>query len=194
MKNKKVCLIIILLIIVIIGLYYLFSNNNIENEISITKEILTENEAKELIKEKWNLAIELYGLSNKYFNWGGGKSELEIKEGENGDKFYCYPITNYNEVLEKYFSTNMYSDFEDNAICLEIIDNVPYILEGGGGFSSYDGIEEILNIQINSEKITSLIKTRHIDEDGNFLEYRETPLTLVKKGDNWLIDEWKYIN
>lgn len=221
MKSKKICLIIILLILAI-GVYYLFNfyinkknkenelniekdsftenelntekDRSIENELNISKEILTENEAKELMQEKWDLACELYNLSDKYFDWGEEKSELETKKGEDGYTFECYKITNYHEVLEKYFTSNMYSYFENNAICLKIIDDIPYIVEGGGGFSSYDGIEEILNIQITSEKITGIIKTRLSDVNGDFLEYKENPFTLVKSGDNWLIDEWRYVD
>lgn len=198
MKSKKICLIIILLIILIIVLYYLFNSymnkDNLESNLNIEEEILTEDEAEKLLEEKWDLANELYDLSDKYFDWGEGKSELETKESKGGYTFDCYKITNYHEVLEEYFTSNMYSYFENNAICLKIIDSIPYIVEGGGGFSSYDGIEEILNVQISSEKITGVIKTRHIDGNGDFLEYKETPFILVKSGDNWLIDEWRYTN
>ena len=103
MKSKKICLKIILLMLVI-GLYYLFNfyiNKNIkENELNISKEVLAEKVARELIQEKWDLASELYNLSDKYFDWGEGKSELEFKESEDGYTFSCYQITNYHEILE----------------------------------------------------------------------------------------------
>lgn len=193
MKNKKIYLIIILAVILVIGLCYLFNiyinRGNIGDENNSTNGILAEDETKKLIEEKWNLALKLYNLSDEYFNWESENAENKI---EDGYIYSCYPITNYNEVLEKYFTSNMYNDFENNATCLKIFDNVPYIVEGGGGFSSYDGIEEILNIQKTPEKITAIVKTRHLDIDGNTLEYRENPFTLIRKEDNWLIDEYSY--
>lgn len=196
MKSKKVCLIIILIILATIGSYYLVRyysiKSNVENETNITEYVITEAEAKKLIDTKWELAMQLYTLSDTYFDWGQNFSEMKFTKDEKGYEYGYYQLHNYYEVLEKYFSPNMFSDFEKNAVCLEKINNIPCIVEGDGGFYSYDGIEEIFNVQITLEKITAIIKTRHVDGEGNFLEYRESPFTLVKSGDNWLINEYTY--
>lgn len=142
-----------------------------------------ESEAKALLNEKYNLAINLYAVSPDYF-------EISNEPFERGLNDYIYLIKNYDNIVDSNFSDNMKSDFENNAACLIVFQDKHWIEEGDKGFSTYDGIEEFKNIEITDNKITSIVKTKHIDGEGIFQGYNESIFTIIKNGDNWLIDNF----
>lgn len=163
------------------------SNINNSNNLNTSKaSTMSEEEAKKILLEKYELAINLYGLSEDYFNWANEPTFINDE--------YSLELTNYDEVLNNNFSSNMFNDFEKNAICLEIINGTAYIAQGGGGFSSFAGVEEFKDIKITEDKISSIVKTKHNDINDNFYGYEEDPFVLVKKGNNWLIDKYVYSN
>lgn len=202
-------LIIAIIVIIIIEICYgIFSSNKNENNNEITNSqentnttsdinnsnnlntskasTMSEEEAKKILLEKCELAINLYELSKDYFNWANEPTVIN-------DEYYL-ELTNYDEVLNNNFSSTMFNDFEKNATCLKIIDGTAYIAQGGGGFSSFAGVEEFKDIKITEDKISSIVKTKHNDINDNFYGYEEDPFVLVKKGNNWLIDKYVYSN
>lgn len=202
-------LIIAIIVIIIIEICYgIFSSKKNENNNEITNSqentnttsdinnsnnlntskasTMSEEEAKKILLEKYELAINLYELSKDYFNWANEPTVIN-------DEYYL-ELTNYDEVLNNNFSSTMFNDFEKNATCLKIIDGTAYIAQGGGGFSSFAGVEEFKDIKITEDKISSIVKTKHNDINDNFYGYEENPFILVKKGNNWLIDKYVYSN
>ena len=81
--------------------------------------------------------------------------------------------------------------FEENAIFLNIKGGKPYILDGGCGLLPYDGIEGVEEINITDTKIDCVLRLRINDYDGKFKEYRNTNFSLIKQGDNWLVDKFE---
>lgn len=202
-------LIIAIIVIIIIEICYgIFSSKKNENNNEITNSqentnttsdinnsnnlntskasTMSEEEAKKILLEKYELAINLYELSKDYFNWANEPTVIN-------DEYYL-ELTNYDEVLNNNFSSTMFNDFEKNAICLEIINGTAYIAQGGGGFSSFAGVEEFNDIKITEDEISSIVKTKHNDINDNFYGYEDNPFILVKKGNNWLIDKYVYSN
>lgn len=171
-------LIIVIIVVIIIAICYeIFSSKKNENNNEITNSqenanttfdinnsnnlntskasTMSEEEAKKILLEKYKLAIQLYGLSEDYFNWANEGTFIN-------DEYY-----------------------------LEL---TAYIAQGGGGFSSFTGVEEFKDIKITEDKISSIVKTKHNDINDNFYGYEEDPFVLVKKGNNWLIDKYVYSN
>ncbi len=140
-----------------------------------------EERARELLKEKFELSMDLIYPSEPYFKWS--KDMILIKED------YCYEITNYETVCNKYLTPNAKQYFDEHAICVIFNENKAYITEGGGGFSGFGGIEfENLYITTNSI-VADAVQTR-VDLEGDFKGKMKSTFSLVKVDNVWKIDEF----
>lgn len=169
-------ILIIVMVIVFCGIIGQTKNND--------KEAFSKTEAIDLLGKKYEEAIKLYDISSEYFDID--------EEYETIDGVQYYKIKNYETVLRDNFSEEVFKDFEEKATCLVIIDKKPYLAEGGRGFSTYAGVEEFKDITITNNKITAIVKTKHNDMDGNFFEYKESTFSIIKNGDNWIINEFNF--
>lgn len=203
MKRKILITISIILILIVswIALYNMKKNTNdnlnrsenvSKNSIIETEEklkqnkLITQEEAKKLIEEKFNLATELINL-NKEFEILSEPTEF-IEENE--IKTYYYEISNYDEVCEKYFTNNAKKYFDKNANCLVWIENKPYIAEGGASPNFNAGIE-IKNIKIQEDMIQSTIEMKLFNTDANEdLGKVESTFKLKKENQIWKIEEF----
>lgn len=186
-KKTKIILLIVSIVALIILAIFVKNSNCFDKK---TSDILSKDQAIVLLQQKYDIAGALYCLSQVHFM----VDDDEISWEENGDIEYGMEIMNYDEVVKTYFTDNMIADFEENAIFLKLKDSKAYVLIGGWGFSTYERVDEFKDINITENKITSIVKTRHIDDEGNFIGYLESPFNLVKNEDNWLIDEFNHLD
>ena len=158
------------------------------------EKVLTEEDAKKLIKEKYELAIDLFLGSEKFEIISDTNDSRVVKEKVEGQNYesYYYPITNYDEIVNKYLSSNIKSYFEEKNSMIITKDEKKYTTDGGVGFISYDEINEIKNLNITNEKITCTVKIKCVDIDDKFKEYRESDFSIIKDGDTWLIEKFDY--
>ena len=79
------------------------------------EKVLTEEDAKKLIKEKYELAIDLFLGSEKFEIISDTNDSRVVKEKVEGQNYesYYYPITNYDEIVNEYLSDNIKSYFEE---------------------------------------------------------------------------------
>ena len=120
--------------------------------------------------------------------------EISNEPFERGQNDYIYLVKNYDNIVDNNFSNSLKSNFEKNAICLVVFQDKHWLEEGGGGFSTYNGIEELSNIEITNNKISCIVKTKHIDGEGKPLEYEESSFSIIKNGNDWLIDDFTLPN
>ena len=162
--------------------------------INIEEKVLTEEEAKKLIKEKYELAIDLFLDVGKFECISDINDSRVIEEKVEGQNYtwHYYPITNYDEIVNEYLSDNIKSYFEEKNSRIITKNEKKYTTDGGVGFISYDEINEIKNLNITSEKITCTVKIKCVDIDDKFKEYRESDFSIIKEGDTWLIEKFDY--
>ena len=165
--------------------------SNIVKEMEEKENTLTEEDAKKLIKDKYELSVKLF-TGIEMFEVLNEDDPNTIKENEGDMAIYLYPITNYDEIIDKYLSKDIIEYFEEKNTLIVIKNDKKYTTDGGSGFVSYDGIEEITDINITAEKISATIKIKCNDLDGEFVEYRESEFSIVKDGENWLIEKFEY--
>ena len=144
MRKKMLFSVILIIVIVVMVLAILGQTRNNETKMS-------EMEAVELLKQKYATALELYDMSEEYFD------KEKVYETIDGKEYECYKITNYDTVLKNNFSEKMFNDFENKAVCLEIRNEIPYMVDGGMGFTTYAGVEEFKDITIANDKITATV-------------------------------------
>ena len=165
--------------------------SNIVKEMEEKENTLTEEDAKKLIKDKYELSVKLF-TGIEMFEVLNEDDPNTIKENEGDMAIYLYPITNYDEIIDKYLSKDIIEYFEEKNTLIVIKNDKKYTTDGGSGFVSYDGIEEITDINITAEKISATIKIKCNNLDGEFVEYRESEFSIVKDGENWLIEKFEY--
>ena len=173
--------------------------NELENKISkvsdvlnTEEKILTEEEAKKLIKEKYELAIDLFLDVGEFEYISDINDSRVIEEKIEGQNYtwHYYPITNYDEIVNEYLSDNIKSYFEEKNSRIITKNEKKYTTDGGVGFISYNGLEEIKVINITDEKLNCIVKIKCADLEGKFTEYRESDFCIIKKGDSWLIEKF----
>lgn len=146
---------------------------------------MSEESAKKILNEKFELCMDLIYPSEDYFKW----SEEMVLVNED----YCYEILNYETICNKYFTPNAKTYFDEHAICVIFNEDKAYITEGGKGFSGFGGIE-FENIYITENSIVAdAIQTR-VDLEGDFEEKIKSTFSVVKVDDTWKIDEFSDVD
>ena len=141
--------------------------------------------AQKLLKEKFELCMDLIYPSEPYFKWS--EEVVLIKED------YCYEIINYETVCNKYLTPNAKAYFDEHAICVIFNNDKAYITEGGGGFSGFGGIE-FENLYITPDLIIADAVQTRVDADGDFKGKLKSTFSLVKVNDTWKIDEFSEVD
>ena len=190
-KSIKVLIILVVCVLLIVLGVSLLKNNSKENTGSTEIKPPLEGEAVELVKEKYAKTIDLMLNLSEFEFVNDIDDENAVMEEDSDMTTYYYLITNYEEIVNKYFTQNMREYFEENAIFLEFKDGKPYRLDGGFGVLPYDGIESVEEINITETRIDCVIKIKINDLDGTFKEYRITDFALVRQNDNWLVDKFE---
>ncbi len=196
MEDKKSNGFGILLILILIALcgYFIWmyfssddktndNTNDNKNSSEQKEDTLNEEEALKEIEEKYMIAINTYNIKDK-FTLATEKTKIDDKE--------YYEITDYEDVMNNVFTSDGQIEFEDYHkeyihkkddkvyVSIEIIDNE---------ISYSDNYKETTfeKKTIESDKITykAISSYEGMDDD-------EEDFILVKKDDNWLVDEFHF--
>ena len=202
MENKKsfqinlIAIIVgIIIVALIVVLFVVFNkkdtNSKPSNEVNSSNEneyanptFVSKAGAQILLKDKFYLAIDLYNLSRECFTI----SEQPVqKDNEN-----IYLIENYEEVLKVNFTDKMIKDFEKKANGLVKYDDKYWRGDEDDRVSTFDSIKEFKNVEIEENKIVSTICTVHYNGNDSKEKIKENKFTLVRVGEDWLIDDFNY--
>ena len=141
---------------------------------------MNENEATQILRDKFLELVNLYTEPDKYFTKGNEKYND------------AYNVSNYEQVLNNTFLNDGKKEFENNlpAILFKK-DGKIYMRNGVGGAYTYDEWDSFKNIVISNNKITSTVVTwNSVTPGSQDHEYRESKFSVIKNGDKWLIDEF----
>ena len=167
--SRKIGFIIAIIVVIVLAMY------------SFNKAEVSEDLAKTILMEKFNVCMDLMYPMEPYYRWAEDFVMI--------DEYYCYEIENYEEVSNKYFTENAKEYYDEYAICVIHHDGKSYITEGGGGFSGYGGIE-FENIKISDDTIEAdAIQTR-LNMDGMTIGYVKSNFKLKNVDGKWKIDEF----
>lgn len=149
--------------------------NEISNTTVSTTSTLSENEARNILKNCFNNMEKLYSLPNEFFGVEFGK---EIKD--------------FDKTILKYGTENLLKEVKNHLPGCIIFENGKYNLMNGGGAREYNGLDKFENIKITDNKITATLKTKQNGPDANgqwvAKESKSSEFVLVKSGDTWLVD------
>ncbi|MBQ9657533.1 MAG: dockerin type I repeat-containing protein, partial [Clostridia bacterium] len=152
---------------------------------------ISEQKSEEIINEKYQLASKLINLDSTYFDIS--KNPIEKINSDNV-KGYYYKINNYEEICDKYLTSECKKYFDEKAICLVWIQNEAYIAEGGASPSQNGGIE-FYNINTTESEISATVRMTIIEPDtNNILGFAENTFKLVLENEEWKIAEYKSEN
>lgn len=166
---RKICFILAIIVVIIIAMYAY-------NKAKISEEL-----ARTIIKEKFELCMALMYPSERHYTWS---EEYVMIDG-----CFCYEIEDYEEVSNKYFTEEAKKYYDEKAICVIHHNGKSYIAEGGGGFSGYGGIE-FENIKISENEIEAdAIQTR-LDVDEKIVGTVKSQFKLKKINGDWKIDKF----
>ena len=166
---RKICFILVIIVVIVLAMY------------SFNKAEVSEDLAKTILMEKFNVCMDLMYPMEPYYTWA--------EENVMIDDHFCSEIVDYEEVSNIYFTENAKEYYDEYAICVIHHDGKSYITEGGGGFSGYGGIE-FENIKISDDTIEAdAIQTR-LDMDGMTIGYVKSNFKLKNVDGKWKIDEF----
>lgn len=180
-------------LILITGIFFLlfgvilFALSPEKKTVQSSEAIITEAEAKEIVKEKVGEILNLYENPKEVFNV------------EESDKKLYFVALNYDEVVNKKFTKKYKDEFEkaiinknkvvikedDKTYILKPIEEIKYILD-----NSTINLEVFNNKEITGEIRFSNYKLNNNDE-LEYLIYIKT-ISLIKSGDSWLVDSFVY--
>ncbi len=173
----------IILIIVLIGLcgYFVwmyFTGSKTEDK---KEEIIGEEEALNLVEEKYILAFKTYKLQNVY--------ELGEKTAINGDEYY--EVTNYNEEMKKIFTDKGKEEFEDyHAGTVIEKDDKIYIKATfiDNEIVSDENYQQttFTKEEIKKDEINFIAKANYKDRED------EHDFVLKKKNNQWLVEKFYF--
>ncbi len=141
---------------------------------------MNENEATQILRDKFLELVNLYTEPDKYFTKGNEKYND------------AYNVSNYEQVLNNTFLNDGKKEFENNlpAILFKK-DGKIYMRNGVEGAYTYDQWDSFKNIVISNNKITATVVTwNSVTPGSQDHEYRESKFSVIKNGDKWLIDEF----
>ena len=166
---RKICFILAIIVVIIIAMYAY-------NKAKISEEL-----ARTILKEKFELCMDLMYPSERHYTW----AEEDVMIGD----YFCLEIEDYEEVSNKYFTEEAKKYYDEKAICVIHHNGKSYITEGGGGFSGYGGIE-FENIKISENEIEAdAIQTR-LDVDEKIVGTVKSQFKLKKINGDWKIDKF----
>ena len=154
------------------------SNNGSSKDIKDTNANttpLSENEALNILKAKFDIIEKIYFSPDKFFNVTAGE---EIK--------------NFDKTILKYGTDNLLKEIKNNLpMCIKLENGKYYFLEGGGAIE-YVGFDKFENIKVTNSTITATLKTKQSTFNGNDLvsaNDKSSEFILVKNSNEWLIDK-----
>ena len=158
---------------------------NIENHNDTTNK-LNEEEALEILNEKFKIAENLWLNPLKYFKKSSNKTSVN-----NGK--YC-EIIDFEKTIKKYGTDRFVQEFNSNMPDLFFKENNKvYTFEGTGGERKYAGLDTFENIEITSSSITATLKTKQSTYKGKEwvpTSGKSSEFKLIKEGNEWLIDKF----
>ena len=215
-NNKGVIALLIVIIVILAVLCVLFAtgtisftsksveNNNQEsnNIINDDNTILTENDALTILKEKYNVAREVFDLGIISYC---GKYATDDNSSKEIDGILFYKSTTYSnfEELSTYLKSYMTEELLNSTKNYNDSVSKSYYEENGnlycstrnkGGNVTYTSFlenESIFKInQITENDITATITAVYSDVDEKEKNSRTINVTLVKNSDNWLVNSY----
>lgn len=141
-----------------------------------TNTSLSENEALTILKEKFKIAEKIWLDSQDFFQLN---NDEEIK--------------NFDKTILSYGTENLLKEIKNNLPWGIRMENNKYYITQGGGAREYNGFDGFENIKITNSSITATLKTKQTTYNG--IDWVSTAdktseFKLVKKDNNWLIDEF----
>lgn len=157
-------------------------NEELQNEVKKTNiQKLTESEARKVVKEKFDLATEIYDLT--LFDYD---SSVEIALQDYSDSTF-YIIQNFDEVT-KSFTEKGKNDLVNNHGLIYTHDGEYYIMLGGI-VECYDDVK-IKDVYIEPEKITATFTVDVLVAEEVIYDDKEITFTVVLENNKWLIDTY----
>ena len=161
-------------------------NNNAESEVQnevkkVNVQKLTESEARKVVKEKFDLATEIYDLA--LFDYDS--SEAVALADYSDSTFYI--INNFDEVT-KVFTENEKKDLINNHGLLYTHDGQYYVMLGG--IATYFSRADITDVYIEAEKIIATYSVDVSVAEEIIVKDKEITFTVVLEDNKWLIDSY----
>ena len=161
-------------------------NNNAESEVQnevkkVNVQKLTESEARKVVKEKFDLATEIYDLV--LFDYDS--SEAVALADYSDSTFYI--INNFDEVT-KVFTENEKKDLINNHGLLYTHDGQYYVMLGG--IATYFSRADITDVYIEAEKIIATYSVDVSVAEEIIVKDKEITFTVVLEDNKWLIDSY----
>ena len=148
--------------------------NNNSKDINTTTTTLSETEALDILKAKFDIIEKIYFSPDNFFNVTAGE---EIKD--------------FDKTILKYGTENLLKEVKNNLpMCINFENGKYYFLEGGGA-REYVGFDKFENIRITNSTIAPTLKTKQSTFNGNdwvSANDKSSEFILVKNGNDWLID------
>lgn len=149
------------------------NNTSTENN---TNTSLSENEALTILKEKFKIAEKIWLDAQDFFQLN---NDEEIK--------------NFDKTILSYGTENLLKEIKNNLPWGIRMENNKYYITQCGGAREYNGFDGFENIKITDSSITATLKTKQTTYNGSdwvSTADKTSEFKLVKKDNNWLIDEF----
>lgn len=164
----------------------IITNNNAESEVQnevkkVNVQKLTESEARKVVKEKFDLATEIYDLV--LFDYDS--SEAVALTDYSDSTFYI--INNFDEVT-KAFTENEKKDLINNHGLLYTHDGQYYVMLGG--IATYYSRADITDVYIEPEKIIATYSVDVSAAEEIIVKDKEITFTVVLEDNKWIIDSY----
>lgn len=164
----------------------IITNNNAESEVQnevkkVNVQKLTESEARKVVKEKFDLATEIYDLV--LFDYD---SSEEVALADYSDSTF-YIINNFDEVT-KAFTENEKKDLINKHGLLYTHDEQYYVMLGG--IATYYSRADITDVYIEPEKIIATYSVDVSVAEEIIVKDKEITFTVVLEDNKWLIDSY----
>ena len=150
-------------------------SNNSSKDINTTTTTLSETEALDILKSKFDIIEKIYFSPDKFFNVTAGE---EIKD--------------FDKTILKYGTENLLKEVKNNLPMCIRLENGKYYFHEGGGAREYVGFDKFENIRITNSTITATLKTKQSTFNGNdwvSASDKSSEFILVKNSNDWLIDK-----
>ena len=155
--------------------------NEVSNEVE-EKDIekLSQIEAKKLVKEKYELAIECYGFGLYDYD---SSEYVAIPEMGNTN----FIIKNFDEVTSVFTEKGKQDLLQNQGLIFEYQGEYYLAL---GGIAEYFSDYELIDVDVEEEKIKGTFKVDVSVGEEIIVNDKEIPFVIVLEDGKWLIDEY----
>ena len=155
--------------------------NEVSNEVEEKNiEKLSQIEAKKIVKEKFELAIECYGFGLYDYD---SSEYVAIPEMGNTN----FIIKNFDEVTSAFTEKGKQDLLQNQGLIFEY--QGEYYL-GLGGIAEYFSDYELIDVDVEEEKIQGTFKVDVSVGEEVIVNDKEIPFVIVLEDGKWLIDEY----